>query len=385
MEEVSGKRILYVITKSNWGGAQAYVYALAAHATEAGAEVVVVFGGTGRPEGGAGLLAERLAEADIRTITLPSLAREVSLGSEWRAFRELRECFKREQPDLVHLNSSKAGALGALAARLSHVPRIVFTAHGWPHREPRSWPVRVLIWLASWVTVLLCHAVIAVSECDCRGAPALLARRKVRLVHNGVAPFTLVSREEARRFLAPDIRVLEKARWILVPAELTRNKGVDFAIRAFAGVSTNIDDAALVVVGDGEEHGRLMKLIQEYGLERRVFLLGFVPEARRYFHAADIFLLSSRKEGLPIALLEAGVAGLPAIASRTGGIPEVIEHEKSGLLVRPGNIDGLADALTRLLTKPEEARAYGARLKKVVQERFSEERMLAETVDVYSE
>lgn len=384
-DDLAGKRILFVITKSNWGGAQAYVYMLAKHCHKAGADVAVAFGGTGRPESETGLLAEQLALDGIRAIVLPSLSRDISLAAEWRAFRELRACIENERSDVLHLNSSKTGVLGALAGRLAGVPRIVFTAHGWAYRESRSLVWRILVWKVSWLTVFLSHAIIVVSERDWRGAPVLFSRRKVYVVHNGVASFLQVPKEEARRFLASNLAALQKLpKWVLIPAELTRNKGIDFAIRAFARVSTSIDDTALVVVGGGEEHARLTDHIKEYGLEDRVFLCGFVADVRRYLAAADVFLLPSRKEGLPLALLEAGITGLPAIASRTGGIPEIITHEINGLLVTPGNIDGLVDALTRLLLNTEEARAFGARLKETVQNKFSAEEMFAKTVAVYT-
>lgn len=384
MERIEGRKILFVITKSNWGGAQSYVHTLAEHCRAEGAAVAVALGGTGRPGSETGMLAARLAACGIRVLPIPSLGRDISLLKEFQVLKELRACIREEAPDVLHLNSSKVGGIGALAGRLEHVKRIVFTAHGWPHREPRHLLARVLIWKLSWITVWLSHVVIAVSETDLRTAPALFLRSKLRLVHNGVKQFPLKTREEARSFLAPSLPDLAKCReWILVPAELTRNKGIDIAVRAFAGIRTNIDTAALVIVGEGEEHGALARLIDSYGMQKRAFMLGFVPEVRQCFAAADIFLMPSRKEGLPLALLEAASAGLPAVATNVGGIPEVIEHEKNGLLIKPDDVDGLADALTRLLLNPEEARAFGEALEEKVSTSFSEEEMLRKTLALY--
>jgi glycosyltransferase involved in cell wall biosynthesis len=385
MDELRGKRILYVITKSNWGGAQTYVHALALHAKEQGAEVAVAVGGAGLPGSDTGILAARLAESGVRTIALPSLARDIFPLHEWRALRELTELIRRERPTVLHLNSSKAGVLGSVAGRRARVPHIVFTVHGWPHRESRSPLWRTAARLGSWLTILLAHAVIAVSACDLRTAPVLLSRRKITVVHNGIPDFSLLTREEARQFLAPTLAPLKKlSKWLILPAELSPNKGIDLAIRAFAGVSTNIDDAALVIVGEGDEHQELSDLIASYGLEERAFLVGFVPDVRRYLSAANAFLMPSRKEGFPIALLEAGQAGLPLVAAAVGGIPEVIEHGKNGLLIRPGDIDGLADAMTRLLTDTGEAARLGVELKKTVSNKFSEEEMITKTVRVYN-
>lgn len=384
MVDLKGKRILFAITKSNWGGAQSYVFALATRCAREGANVAVALGGTGLPGSDTGLLAARLREEGIRTRIVPALGREISPLHELKALKDLRDFLKEERPDVLHLNSPKAGALGALAGRLARVPRIIYTVHGWPHREPRPLLWKGVVRGASWITVLLCHAVIVVSELDYETSPALFLKRRIHVIHNGVPQIAYFSRDEARRFLAPAIPELARLpKWLLMTAELTRNKGIDIAIRAFAGVSTNIDDAALVIVGEGEDHAALLDLIDAYHLKQRVFLLGFVPEARTYLSAGTVFLLPSRKEGLPLVLLEAGLAALPVIASRTGGVPEIVEHGRSGLLVRPEDVDGLADAITRLLLDPDEARFLGTELREKVAKHFSEEEMLRKTAGLY--
>lgn len=384
MAALTGKRLLFVITKSNWGGAQSYVHSLAVAAKAEGADVAVALGGIGLPGSDTGMLATRLREAGIRIIVVESFARDISVLREWRTFKELRALIARERPDILHLNSSKAGGIGALAARLAKVPCIVFTAHGWAHHEPRPPFARLVIRLASWATVVLSHVVIVVSEGDRKTAPVLFSRKKLRVVKIGVASCALVPREEARAFIAPSIAALDALpKWLFMTAELTKNKGVDVAIRAFAGVSTNVDDAALVIAGEGEGHGELTALIEAYGLKKRVFLLGFVPNVRQYLKAADVLLMPSRKEGMPMALLEAGHAGLPVIASAVGGIPEVIEGEKNGLLIRSEDVDGLADSMTRLLSDPVEAKRFGDALQQTVMGNFSADEMLRATMALY--
>src|SRR5262249_1699823 len=157
--------LLYVITKSNWGGAQRYVYDLAVAAKAEGHEVLVAAGGMGE-------LIERLVAAGIPVHPIESLMRDVRLGNELKAFGELKRLFRSWQPDVVHLNSSKAG-LAALAARLAGVQRIVFTVHGWAWNEERQLPVRAIIAIAYFLTVILCDVVIAVSAA---------ARRQARLM-----------------------------------------------------------------------------------------------------------------------------------------------------------------------------------------------------------
>lgn len=379
---LTGRKVLFVITKSNWGGAQSYVHTFAKHCREQGAEVAVALGGTGKRAADTGLLAERLTADGIRVIPVTSFMRDISLPQELRALRELFTVIRRERPDVLHLNSSKAGVIGALAGRLAGVKRIIFTAHGWPHREPRSLLWRLMTHEFSWWTVFLSHATIVVSELDYKKAPVLFSRRKLHLIRNGVAPFTLLPRVKARQELIRKAPYLsETVPWLLMPAELHANKGIDLAISALTEL-TAYPDMALVVLGEGTEREALLKHARECGVSDRVFLLGFVPDACQYLSAADIFLMPSRKEGLPMALLEAGHAALPVVATRVGGIPEVIQHEKNGLLIDANDVT-LANAIRTLLKDPERARPFGTALQETVRERFSEGTMLKETIALY--
>lgn len=372
---------MFVITKSNWGGAQQYVYTLATRFQEAGAEVAVALGGTGEKGAPAGLLNERLETAGVRTIFLKSFMRDVGLTSEYAAFFELLRIIRLERPDVLHLNSSKAGGIGALAGRLLGIRRIVFTAHGWAHREPRSFFSRTLIRLASWATVALAHRVIAVSELDKNDAPVLISRKKISVVRNGVRKFPLLSRQEARTKLAPAAEMLPF--WFLTLAELHPNKGLDTLVKAFAEAKESLSDTALIIAGAGELHSELNLLALTHGVSDRVFFAGFVPEGREYLRAGDALVLSSRKEGFPFSILEAGMAGVPVVATCAGAIPEAVEDGKSGLLVPIDDIGALARALLRI----HEDAALRARLADALKERvaaeFSEASMLAATMRAY--
>ncbi len=377
----SPRKILFVITKSNWGGAQAYVYALATAYARMGHAVSVALGGTGGAGAEIGLLADRLAAAGIQVHPIPSFMRDISLSHEFRAFNELREIIRSTQPDVIHLNSSKAGGIGALAGRLERVPHIIFTAHGWAHREPRSFLKRVLIWLSSVATTLLSHSIIVVSGQDYRDAPTR-TKKKVHLIHNGVSEFSLLDRNEAREKLSTKFGI-QKGTWVFMQSELHPNKGVDVAIRAVQTLLSTHADMRLVVFGEGQERKKLEELITRSELGEHVFLLGFIPDSRMYLAAGDMFLMTSYKEGLPMALLEAGRAGLPVVASATGGIPEIIKNEETGLLANPGNSLDFAHQIERLLDNPQLCERFSKALTVHIHEEFSEEKMLTETLHVY--
>ncbi len=385
MDELVGKKILFIITKSNWGGAQAYVQTLATRYQEAGAHVVVALGGTGAEGAGAGLLASRLEAVTVRTIFIRAFKGELGFSTEFRALFELISVLRRERPDVVHLNSSKAGGLGALAARMIGIKRVIFTAHGWAHREDAGNVSCALRWFLSWFTVLLCNQVIVLSNDDLKHSPAWGVRHKLVRIYNGTSPFSLQSPHEAR--VTIEARVPNASTfpfWYLSLAELHPNKGLDVLIRAFAEVAGEHADTALIIVGDGSKRAELASLARSLSLESRVFFTGFIPHARELLPAGDVFVLSSRKEGLPFVLLEAGQARLPVVATRVGGVPEIVEDEVSGLLVPIGSFGLLSTALKRMrVDEALRTRSSFALHARIVRD-FSEENMLLETVRTYT-
>ncbi len=304
------KKVIFVITKSNWGGAQHYVFDLAL-ALRGEFEIGVAFGQEG-------LLAKKLREAGIATFPLKALQRDVSIISDVKSFFELVQLFKKEKPDVVHLNSSKAGGVGALAARLVGVKKIIFTAHGWPFWEQRNPLARALIWLASWATALLCHKIIVVSNYDLQVTQKMpfIAHKTVR-IYNGIDPdFPL--QLESGDFVREQF---PKGAFITgTIGELNKNKNQIALIEQ----AKNNPSMYVAICGDGENKLFLQKKIEEYGLGNRVKLLGFV-EPRMVLRGFDRFALPSIKEGLPYVLLEVRAAGLPIEASRVGGVGEILD------------------------------------------------------------
>lgn len=304
------RKVLFVITKANWGGAQRYVFDLATSLPKEQFEVAVAYGTPGT-------LAEKLREAGIKTCALSDMQRDISFGAEFRSFFALRTLFIKERPDVVHLNSSKAGGLGAFAARLAGVKKIVFTAHGWPFLEKRSLPARVIIWLASYATALLSHAVIVVSDYDLRQAKRMpLVGHKTVRIYNGIAPISFGTGEKIRQAFPPGAHITGTI------GELTRNKNQQALIEQ----AKKTPSMYVAIIGEGEDRSMLESKIKEYGLETRVKLFGFIPAAEA-LKGFDTFALPSLKEGLPYVLLEAKAALLPIVASHVGGIPEILDAQ----------------------------------------------------------
>jgi len=381
-------KVVYVITKSNWGGAQRYVYDLSTHLPKNQFDVVVSAGGNG-------FLFERLQDKGIKIESIPGLQRDVGIFSEFRALRNLAQLFFREKPDIIHLNSTKAGGLGALAAlwyrrRSGHTNlQVIFTVHGWGFREERLWPIRAAIFFISWFASLFEDRVIILDSADFAATRRFIPSRKLALIPNGIEPPLFLSRDEARAFFANryHINPAQETLFIATIAELTKNKGLHYLIEAVNQMNfqLSIINYQLFVMGKGELREELQNQIRSFRLEDRIHLLGFVPDAARYLKAFDIFILPSVKEGLPYVMLEAMAAGLPIVATRVGGITDLFsqEPEQSGLLINPRDTTGLKDAILDLAAHPEKRERLGRQAKERSQKHFSLNHMIRKTAALY--
>ncbi len=362
------QKILFVITKGGWGGAQRYVFDLATNLSSSEHTVAVAMG-----EGKE--LGARLAEKGIRVLSLCELGRDLSPFRDFRTLLNLFWLFRRERPDVVHLNSSKAGGLGSLAARFCSLfsllepsayrltPKIIFTAHGLASGENRPILQKCAICIFEYLTILLSHRVICVSRRDAQKCRRLqLCRNKVAYIPLGIAPISFFSRDAAQRVLATALKKpaesLSEGPLIGTIAELTKNKGLEYALSALE----RLHGARYVIIGDGEERARLAEQIRAAKLESRVFLVGAMQDAARLLKAFDLFLIPSLKEGLPYVLLEAGAAEIPVIASAVGGVPDLIEDGETGLLAQPKDPAQIAEAVTSLIEDSRKRAALAAHL-----------------------
>lgn len=377
-------KILYLITKSNWGGAQKYVFDLAKEAKSFGYDVVVATGGTGDIKAGPGKLVEELEKENIRVKFLPHITRDIFWWREALGFFDILKTITDEDPDIIHLNSSKAAGIGAFWSRMVGIKKIIYTVHGWPFNESKSLLTKTLRTFFSWLTALLATNIIVISQADMAQASQMpFVRKKTRLVYNGISPTSPLPRPEARLKLKSLSGVDIKQSELLVGtvAELHPNKGLDKLIRASALTNENWKT---LIIGNGQEKDNLEKEIDSHQLKSKVFLAGFIPDASSLIRAFDIFVLPSNKEGLPYVILEAGIAGLPVIATNVGGVPEIIESEHSGIILKLNSPEELSVTIDSLIKNSAQREKFGANLNKKVRGKFSRVEMIEKTFATYS-
>ncbi len=364
------KKILEVITLSEWGGAQTVCYELAKQLHQKGLHVEVACPSHGP-------LAEKLREEGITVRPINSLRRRIAPLQDLITFLALWRLMRTERYSIVHCHSTKAGILGRLAAKLAGVPHIYFTAHGWGfyNREEYWWAEKLVV-LLERIAARVSTAIICVSERDRREA---LARRiahqeKIVVIRNGI----MWDHADDKASHTPTQAVADSGVVCGMVSRLAYPKDPLLFLEIAAAVKQSGVKAKFFLIGDGPLKQDCQRLIDTRGIRGEVSIMSAEnsTEARKYYKAFDVFVLISRFEGLPVVIIEAMFAGLPVLASRVGGIPELVESGKNGVLLEANApLDQWVETLLSLTGDLEKRTQMGREGRKIAQEQFTAERM----------
>lgn len=359
-------RVAYVITQSDViGGASIHLLDLATGILSMGIDVTVLVGGNGP-------LIQSLSNRGIHCISLKHLKRDIAPVSDYLAFRELRRHLKKLKPDIVHLHSSKAGVLGRLAARSVSIPT-VFTAHGWAFTEGVSPTRRVIYRQIERYMARFSNRIITVSDYDRNLALAagVGSNSLITTVHNGIPNLQNEPQEKEQ----------DDSVTMIMVARFDKPKDHESVIRAVTGLHST--KWKLHLVGDGPTYRQSKELARRNGIEDKVCFPGLCDDVPERLARADIFILMSNWEGLPLSILEAMRASLPTIASNVGGVPETVDDGETGFLVPRGDAEHLRTAITALIQDSELRKKMGIRANEKFLRSFSFEQMLTSTAEIY--
>ena len=411
------RKILYVITQAEVGGAQRYIYDLATSLEAKNYDISVAIG-----ESHGKSLINELGQKNIPIYQIKHLVRQISPLNDILAVFELRKLYKQVKPDIIHLNSSKAGVIGSLAnhaiTKISY--HVIYTAHGWVFNEPMSKIKKWLYWSLEKITSRPKDKIICVSEFDYQTALKykIAQAKKLVAIHNGVDTDLMVflEKEKAGQELFKNYKLAdftptppsppsgsggkitnyhtgsggkinystsngEKKIIVGTIANFYKTKGLEYFIEAIKELGDR--NIVAVVIGDGDLRPELEVLIDQFNLKNKFILLGKRENASKYLKAFDIYISSSVKEGFPYSILEAMSAKLPIIATSVGGVPEMIFDQKNGLLIEAKNYKILAEKIRYLIDNQPIAQKFGEQAEKDVKEKFSKEKMIKETFELY--
>ncbi|HPQ96139.1 MAG: glycosyltransferase [Thiothrix sp.] len=354
-------KVLHVEAGQNlYGGARQVAFLLQG-LRQAGTENVLV--------APAGSDIARFATEQAIPCRTTSSAGDLDLGFFW----QMKAIMKQERPDIVHLHSRRgADVLGGLAAGLNRLPTILSRRVDNP--EPK-WQVALKYRLYDHI-ITISEGIRRVLLAE--GVPA----QKITCIHSAVdaGPYQHPASREAflHTFGLPP-----RAFTLGMIAQLIRRKGHRYLLNTLPVLTRRYPDLYLLIFGKGPLESELKLMVHENDLQERVLFTGFRDDMERWLGCLDLVVHPALIEGLGVALLQAAAAGVPVIASRTGGIPEIVEHETNGLLVEPGDSAGLQQAIERLINAPAERRRMQQAARMRVADSFSLEHMIAGNLAIY--
>lgn len=362
-------RIVQLITRMDvLGGAQTHVMDLTKGLIEKDHDVIVISYGTSA-------LTEQLQQLNIRYIEIPSLTVPIHPFKDFRAFIHLKKILQQVNPDLLAIHSSKVGIIGRLAGAYLKIPT-VFTAHSWAFSGiESSWKKQIFIKIERFVG-LLSKGIITVSQYNLEEAIQYKIARKVdkTMIHNGIVD-NITSTNRTRNKDSPI--------HLVMVARFASPKNHRLLLDALKQVSHR--SWKLTLVGGGP----LLQDIQLYAktcqLDKQITFTGESTDVEAILQSADVFLLISTSEGLPISIIEAMRASLPTIASHVGGVNELIDDSSTGFLVDKTDITQLTKRLELIINDDNLRRKLGINARNKFLQQFALEQMVDKTEHYYKQ
>lgn len=362
------KTVALMIESDGPGGAEVVLLHLAEGLRSRGFRVIPVL-----PADGCGWLGERFHERGFRSERF-----RISTTLDPKCVKSLADLLKRENVSVVHAHEFALAVYGTGAALAAKIPSVI-TMHGGRYHEAKMYRRVALRWAAG-----RSRATVAVSRATARdlAKSIFVGPGRIDVVPNGIQPPRADgSGAAARSELALDPR----EPLLLSVGNLYPVKGHRVFAKALVDLRRRRPDLRwrAAIAGRGEEGAWLATYLGENGLRGQVHLLGYRDDVPNLLGACDVFVLPSISEGLPLALLEAMLAGKPAVASSVGGVPEAVKHDETGLLVPPSRPDALSRALERLLDEPALQMRLGSAARSEAARRFTVNAMVDAYLNLY--
>jgi len=376
-------RIVRIIGRLNIGGPAIHVLCLNAGLDPERFESLLV---TGPENPGEGSMLDYALSRGVQPILIPEIVNEATLKArEAFAFIRLFRLLRRVHPHIVHTHTAKAGFLGRLAARLAGVPVIVHTYHGHVLSEYysplRTWVLRRMECLMACLT----SSIVAVSKQVKRDLVAygVAPPEKIVVIPLGLDLEPFRRCKELRGEFRRELGLNEETKLVGIVGRIFPIKNHRLFLEAAARVAAENPTAYFVIVGDGIMRGEMQRHACALDIADRVIFTGWRRDLPSIYADLDLLVISSNNEGTPVAAIEAMAAACPVVATRVGGITDVIVDGKNGCLVPPRDTTALANAILQLLQDRETASRMAEEAALTVHQRFNVARLIADMQNLY--
>ena len=374
-------KIVHVITRLILGGAQEKTILTCEGLARRGHDVTLITGPAMGPEG---QLLDRARRGGYRVIVIDAMRRAIHPLRDLAAYRAIVRHLGQLKPDVVHSHSSKAGILARRAAWRCGVPVIVHTVHGLPFHPYQSWWLNRLYVRLERRAAGRSHAIISVADAMTRQALAagVGERGQYCTIYSGMETGDFLRRPPGADAFRAGLRLPREAILVTQVSRLAELKGHEYLVAAARQLPANMH---FCLVGDGALRGRIEGWIDSAGLTGRFHLTGLLDPSRipAVMHATDILVHCSLREGLARALPQAMLAGVPVVSYDVDGANEVVLPDRTGFLLPPRDVDGLAGAIARLAADPALRARLGSAGRELARERFSAATMVEQIEKLY--
>lgn len=377
-------KIAEIITRLDWGGSPDIIRILCQSLNRDKYEVKLIAGMTRYPTD---KTRKFLEEFKDNFISVPCLRREINPFFDALALFKLCRILAKEEFDIVHTHTAKAGALGRLAAHFSGSRRIIHMPHGNNFYGYFNYFTSKLVILAERILSRYTSLFVALSNLEKRELIeyAVAPEEKIRVVNSGLdLEFKNIGQDDAflrKRSFGFD----SNQRVVGMVSRLEPIKGPEYFIESIPQIIKKSIDTAFLVVGEGSLRKKLEKRAKELGLKDRITFLGWREDILKIIAFLDILVQPSLNEAIGRVLLEAQGLGIPVVATSVGGIPEIVRDGVTGILVPPKDSERLAEAVSGLLLDEEKRSGMSRKSKEWVDEKFSAQRMLKDIDTIYQE
>ncbi|MCG8432037.1 MAG: glycosyltransferase family 4 protein [Candidatus Omnitrophica bacterium] len=375
-------KVAQVITRMDWGGSPDVARLLCTRLDPRRFEVTLITGPTRYPSA---KTRRFFRDCVGRIICVESLRRQINPFQDAAAYFHLKDLFHRANYDIVHTHTAKAGFLGRWAAHYAGKMRIVHTLHGhnlYGYFNPLM--TQLIVHLERGVAPVTDTMVaLTLSEKDDLVSAGIGQKERIEVVYQGIEePERVISSGESGQ-VRRSLGLAAEERVVSMVGRLEPVKGPGYFIEAALECARRDKAVRFLVVGEGSLRPSLQRRVDEQGLCGRIIFTGWRDDVGSILAVSDIVVLSSLNEAAGMALIEAQAKGIPVVASRTGGIPEVVIDGETGILVEAGNSPALASAINKLLRDNGLRQIMKEKARRWVEDRFSAETMVSRYAGLY--
>lgn len=287
----------------------------------------------------------------VDNIEFIDIYREINIKNDIKSIIQIYKVIKKYKPDLIYLQSSKAGALGRIVNIIFRKP-IIYNPHGWAFNMDVSNKKKCMYKFIERILGRMSNKIIAISDKEKESAikNKVCNKEKIQVILNGIDIEEYKNNVENKIDYKKMLNISQNTRVIGMVGRISKQKSPDIFVKAASKIKQKFPNTFFIIVGDGEERVKIESLIEELGLKKSVLITGWVKDVYQYIEIFDIAMLLSRWEGFGLAIAEYMIAKVPVIATNVDAIPDIVINNETGLLVEKNNVNDVVEAASKLIS-----------------------------------